>query len=442
MRDPEASLEFETDRVLRHLKAPLAADHFLRTDLARSWVERGDLVPFEILSPTMLASQRLPFVTHPFEWCDSQLFAAARLTLRLQQEAIATGFDLKDASAWNIIFDGTRPVFCDLLSFQPLLHRKWWAAGQFARHFIFPLLLSHRRGLLAHHTFSMWRDGMPESVARQMLGPSRFFGRHWPLMVSAAARDGRVVSGSLAPHDVDRSDATAFRQSLLGGVSWMLEGVQPRANGKREATYWHDYAEMRPHYEATTLDVKRRQVTEWLKQLEPAWVLDLGCNTGEFSQIATKAGAQVIAVDADHGAMERLWAAGDSAQHPVIGRLDDLSGGRGWMGLEHPGLADRLVAAVDVTLMLAVIHHLAVGDSIPLREIADFARRCTRKWLIVELISSEDFQLRSLCEQRMRDPLEFGIEQQKSSLAKAGFDMVQEIVLGAGTRVLALMRRT
>lgn len=441
MRDPQASLTFEADRVLRHLNAPLAPDHFLHSGLARLWVERGDLVQFEILSPTTLAARRLKFVTHPFEWSDSQLHAAARFTLRLQEEAVAAGFDLKDASAWNVIFDGTRPVFCDLMSLQPLRDKKWWAAGQFARHFILPLLLSRRRGLQAHQAFAMWRDGVPEHVAREMLGPTRFFGRYWPLMASGPTRDAHNAAAGSCPRDDDSDAIKSFRSSLLGGLSWMLDGVSPRPDQARHATYWQDYAEARAHYEANTLEVKRQQVAQWLARLKPAWALDLGCNAGEFSRLASAAGAQVIAVDADHGAMERVWASADPALHPVVAHLDDLSGGRGWAGREHPGLADRLVQSVDLTMMLALIHHLAVSASIPLQEIAAFAARCTRRALIIELISSDDVQLRSLCEQRLRDPLEFGIDRQKAAFAAAGFELIEQVELGSGERMLALMRR-
>jgi hypothetical protein len=59
--------------------------------------------------------------------------------------------------------------------------------------------------------------------------------------------------------------------------------------------------------------------------------------------------------------------------------------------------------------------------------------------LIVELISSEDIQLRTLCEQRLRHPLEFGIDRQKAAFGAAGFEIAEQIELGS--RVLALMQR-
>ena len=158
MRDPEAGIRFESDIVVRDLYEPLPVDHFLHHELARRWVSSGKLIPFELRGTTQVVGRRLPFVSQPSEWTSAQLYMAARLTLDLQCAAVDHGFDLKDASAWNVIFDGTRPVFCDLLSFTSLAYRQWWAFGQFSRHFLLPLLASHRVGFRAGESFLVWRD--------------------------------------------------------------------------------------------------------------------------------------------------------------------------------------------------------------------------------------------------------------------------------------------
>jgi len=437
MRDPEALLTFEPDRVMRRLNTALTADHFLHSDLAQTWVKRGDLVPFQIHSPAQVSSSRLPFVTHPYEWTDNQLFAAAQLTLRLQQEAVAAGFDLKDASAWNVIFDGTRPVFCDLMSFQPLRDRNWWAAGQFNRHFIFPLLLSKRKGFLAHRAFLVWRDGMPESSAREMLGWERFLGRHWLLMVNGSSNVESAQSRR-STSDNWLSELVLFRTALQSGLRWMLDGVRPDSVGA--STVWRDYVSKRSHYDIAALDDKRQTVLRWLSDAQPHWVLDLGCNSGEFSRLAASVGASVIAVDGDHGALQNLWRNFGEGLHPLLCGLDDLPGGRGWCGREHAGLIERLSGQSDVVMMLALIHHITVSASIPLEEIAKFVARCSRRWAIVEMIDPSDVQLISLCAQRQRQPEEFGIDRQMRAFSDVGFDVVERVDLAGGVRQLVLMR--
>jgi hypothetical protein len=152
MRDPEGRLLFREQHVVRFLYQPLG-EHFLRTPTASGLVESGKLIAFDIADPQTIVSPRVPFVTHPYEWCDAQFVDAASLTLEVCEAALKDGCELKDGSAWNIVFSGTRPMFCDHLSFKPVTQRNWWAFAQFVRHFIFPLCLSRYCGLNAKDAF-------------------------------------------------------------------------------------------------------------------------------------------------------------------------------------------------------------------------------------------------------------------------------------------------
>lgn len=440
MRDPEARLTFSDDKVWRRLRRPLDRHHFLYSDLARQWQDRGDLVNFEIVDDNVLAARRIPFVSFPTEWCDLMLYQAGELTLRLQREAIEANYDLKDASAWNIIFEGGRPVFCDLLSFVPLVQKRWHAAGQFARHFILPLLISQKRGLPAHKAFHAWRDGMPHDVARQMLGAERFLTRYWPLMTEAnihSSTDVALVSEAKASID----DIRQFRTGVQVALGWMLSGVNPKSRTSNISTTWGNYINERDHYTGDDLDMKREKISHWLKDLKPKNVLDLGCNSGEFSCLAADAGADVLALDGDHEAIMRGAASQSSRIHFLVASLDDLRGGFGWNGTEFPGLPTRLHGHSDMTLMLALIHHLALGTSVPLDIVADFAATCTRRWLIVELISPHDAQIKVLKRQRNRDDPFPSLDIQEAIFVAAGFKCRERLILSADTRMLLLMEK-
>jgi len=443
MRDPEASLAIGKTQVRRELHQPLGKGHFLHTALSRRWAAQQRLMPFEVLDPMTVVSPRLAFVSQPGEWCDAQLFDAGQFTLQLQQEAVEAGFDLKDGSAWNVLFRGTAPVFCDLLSFQRLRHRKWWAAGQFARHFIVPLLLSRQRGLHGYQAFTTWRDGVPPEAARGLLGPGRFLTRYWPLVAEGEVVPPAEVANG-APVDAAAVTAIArFRTGLQTSLGWMLGGVAPRTVAPGAGKGWAGYVDDRSHYDACSMQTTRKAVGEWLARVSPSWIADLGCNTGEFSIIALELGAEVVAIDADHGAVERLYRSrpGASRLHPLIATLDDMPNGRGWAGNEQAGLPQRLTQQFDLVMMLALVHHLAVAAAIPLDAVAAFAARCTRRWLIVELIDATDPQLCLLCAQRQRTPTEFSIESQRAAFHEAGFVVEAEVSLQPAARVLMLMRR-
>jgi len=205
---------------------------------------------------------------------------------------------------------------------------------------------------------------------------------------------------------------------------------------------WAGYEQDRPHYCGDSLERKRNTVAEWLVRVKPSWVLDLGCNTGEFSRMAAERGAEVVPLDADHDSVERLYrsAPPNARLHPVVAPLDDIAGGRGWAGAEHPGLASRMSQRFDLVMMLALVHHVAIGAAIPLRAIAEFVRACSRGWAIVEFLDASDPQLVSLCQQRQRLPQEFTIERQRAAFLDAGFRLESEVALTPTERSLALLR--
>ncbi len=146
-RDPAGSLCIDGEQVLRTVHPRYAPEslRFLQSDLARRWTDQGHLVASEVVSaeedqPLLLQHPRVFFPSYPWEWTPGQWVAAAELTLELCAQSLHEGWILKDATPLNILFEGSRPVFVDLLSIErrdpgsPL----WLAYGQFARTFLCP----------------------------------------------------------------------------------------------------------------------------------------------------------------------------------------------------------------------------------------------------------------------------------------------------------------
>jgi ribosomal protein L11 methylase PrmA len=104
-------------------------------------------------------------------------------------------------------------------------------------------------------------------------------------------------------------------------------------------------------------------------------VLDLGANDGRFSRVAVDAGARsAIAVDSDQLVVDRLYrqlrSEGERRLLPLVVDLADPSPALGWRGSERPSFVDRM--RPDLVLCLAVVHHLALTNNVPLDEIVAF----------------------------------------------------------------------
>lgn len=433
MRDPMGRLQLHDKTVVRRLGQPLCRDHFLNTPLARELVKQGKLIDFTSDNANTLQHPRIAFVTHPYEWCNEQFMQAAELTLEIAERIASDGFELKDASAWNILFDGGRPVFCDHLSFQKIQSPQWWPFGQYVRHFILPMVVHQHCGLLAQDVFKIHRDGLNPQTARHMLGPRRWLTRYWPLMLESKTPSNAKAAGT-ASTDKPR------HQGLYASTRWFVNGL--KKSGAAQTSNWVDYTQTRSHYSDHDSQQKAQIVRRWLEQIQPTWVTDLGCNTGEFSFMAHEVGAKVVSVDLDHESIQKLHnnIHGKSI-YTVVANLDDFVAGRGWAGHEVPGLLQRLNGKADAVLVLALVHHLAISSSIPYEEIAALTAQLTRRYAIVELLHLQDPLVQHLAAQRQRSTEDFALERQFKAF-ELHFKCLNRLPLDNGLRELVLLEKT
>ena len=245
MRDPRGRISIAADHVVRDLVEALPAEDFLRLPLARELVREGLLVDFELRSESQLVAPRIAWVSQPSEWCRAQLLDAALLTLDIAERALPVGFELKDASAWNVIFDGCAPRFCDHLSFEKIARPEWHAFGQFARHFILPLAAAVRSGLPVHEQFRLYRDGLTPQKARTLCGWRIYQSRAAPLMLGSNASK-RLAGSASRPRE-----GRLLHAGLLGYCRSSLPSrpaIMSRQTKASQSGSWSEYTRERCHY--------------------------------------------------------------------------------------------------------------------------------------------------------------------------------------------------
>lgn len=128
--------------------------------------------------------QRVPFASYPYEWPPEMLLAAGQLTVELGLAALDEDFGLKDATPYNVLFMGPKPVFVDLLSFERRTAGDaiWKPYAQFVRTFLLPLAANKYWGLALADIFLANRDGLePEQVFRWC----GFWRKLWPPLLSS-----------------------------------------------------------------------------------------------------------------------------------------------------------------------------------------------------------------------------------------------------------------
>jgi SAM-dependent methyltransferase len=171
-------------------------------------------------------------------------------------------------------------------------------------------------------------------------------------------------------------------------------------------------------------------------------VLDIGANTGEFSALAAEMGAEVVALERDMAAADRLFRMARERGLSIQTIQADLARPTpavGWQNQESVALLPRLEARFDLVLMLAVIHHLILMEQIPLPAILSLCHRLTLRHLVVEWVPVADPMYQSLL--RGRDNLYGSLTEADLLAACAGrFRTLSSITLDNG-RVLFLFEK-
>lgn len=385
-------------------------DQLMGSGLYEALLKKGWIIPHrEVAEPIaepetayrVLQPEPLIFVSYPYEWSFGQLKDAALRTLDIQLLALDHGMILKDASAYNIQFHEGRPLLIDTLSFD--IYREgsiWEGYRQFCEHFLSPLTLIAKTDIRLNQLSRVYIDGIPLDLASSLLGPATRLSpgilMHLHLHARAqSAYAGSDYSGSLKP----RAPRPLSRRGLTGIVT-SLRNLIRKLDWQPAGTEWVDYYQA-TNYSDEAFQAKNRQIQRLLKAIQPTQVWDLGANTGVFSRLASEMAIPTVAFDIDPAAVEinyrRVKAERETRLLPLVMDLTNPSTGLGWAGRERDALVER--GPVDCALALALIHHLAISNNVPLGRIAAFFA-CICRHLIIEFVPKSDSQVKRLLRSR------------------------------------------
>ena len=396
-------------RILRSVD-PVAAE-VLRGFMASSLFERlvadGRLVATEVApddpaalgierAALLLEHARVPFVSYPYEWPFAALRAAALLHLDLHLDLLEHGYTLTDASAYNIQFRGPEPVFIDILSVDRYVEGAYWNGHrQFCDQFLGPLLFSARLGVPYNALYRGRLEGIPASELasllrlRDKLSLPVLLNVVLPARFEAAARRGRITPRSVATR---RPLPKSALHRMLTGLRRWIARLEPPARH----TDWTSYAS-RNTYQDAERAAKSEFVARAVRATAPRSVLDLGCNTGDYSAVALGAGAgYVIGVEADEATAHLAFLRARRERLgflPIVQDAANPSPAQGWMEAERASFAAR--ADFDFLVALAVEHHLAIGRNIPLDQVV--------RWMVglaprgvIEFVQKTDATVRAM----------------------------------------------
>jgi SAM-dependent methyltransferase len=382
-RDPESRVFYAGGEVYRAL-SPEGLEDFealassgllddpgiVGTELAED-VPAADVLTKEVAA--VLRHERIPFLSYPYEWTFSMLKDAALLQLDLLLAALGHDLILKDATPYNVQFGGARPVFIDVGAFERLREDELWVAyRQFCMLYLYPLLLQAVKGASFQSRLRGSIDGITPAEMRALMSFRDRFRRGFTTNVFLRARLEQRDVASPAGIKSELRRPGLGKQLVLANVRKMRKLVT-RLEWNPQEGVWVTYGEHN-----TYTDDDTRLKDEFVRTIATSrsWPLvwDLGCNTGRHSRIAAEGARHVVAIDADQGPVELLYRelrdAGDERILPLTMNIADPSPGLGWRGHERKPLLAR--GRPDLVLALALVHHVAIGGNVPVREFVDW----------------------------------------------------------------------
>jgi hypothetical protein len=409
-RDPSGYLFQRDGRLYRQVNRAYQADfeRLLSSGLYDELVKAGLLIPhaetgaapddparaYRVIEP-----ETVRFISYPYEWSFGQLQAAALATLEIQRRALVKGMSLKDSSAYNIQFHHGRPVLIDTLSFETYREGEPWDAyRQFCQHFLAPLALMAHTDIRLGQLLRVYIDGIPLDLASRLLPrKTRFsFSLLTHLHLHAASQK------RYADKPVNRSQGRRrmSRTSFLGLIDNLASSVR-RLSWKPAGTEWGSYYTAH-NYTPAGLAHKQQVVDRFLDLAGPQMVWDLGANTGLFSQQPSRRGIPTVAFDIDPAAVEinyrECQARAEANMLPLVSDLTNPSPALGWSSRERMSLLER--APAGAVMALALVHHLAIGNNVPLPEVARFFSQLA-PWLLVEFVPKPDSQVQRMLATRL-----------------------------------------
>jgi hypothetical protein len=381
-----------------------------------------------------LRHEKIPFVSYPYEWCFAMLREACLLHLELLKESIPRGVILKDASSYNVQFQGAQAVLIDIGSFTKMVAGEPWSAyRQFCELMLFPLMLqayrdvdfqpllrSRLEGIQARHFLQWigWRDLLKPGVLMH--------GWMQALLENKTQRFSTSTVNDLRSSGFDSS----MIMNLLGQLSRVVERLQ----WKPRRTQWTEYDSSLPHV-AEDADSKSRFVREVCQAKHRQLVWDLGCNDGRYSKIASAFSTTVVAMDQDHACINRLYeslATGPKNIVPLCVELANASPAQGWRGRERRRLEDR--GRPDLVLCLGLIHHLVIAANIPLPDVIDWLASLGGE-IVLEFPTKNDAMVKALLRNKRDQYSEYSLDQLQKELEKH-FYLERRLSLPSGERIL------
>ncbi len=340
--------------------------------------------------------EKIDFISYPYEWSFQQLKDAAIFHLNFQIFLLDRNYVLKDASAFNIQFEGSRPIFIDVTSIIPYQEGDVWNShDQYCREFLNPLLLSSKKNVPFNNIYNGNLNGISTEELNNIFSIKDKLSLNIFLHIVLKSYFQKKEYNLDKINKISKKSISkkSYKNILLSLKSWIKK---LQVNKKNFFSLWKNYSEKNTYLNFQEHE-KKQIIKNFFKKNKINNCLDIGCNTGEYTFVALENGLNKgIGIDSDHISLNSAYSKAKKLKSNFTTLYIDLlnpSPNRGWILKERDSFIGRY--KFDSIIALAVIHHICIGGNIKLDQAVDFLINIAPKGLI-EFVPKNDYTVKKM----------------------------------------------
>lgn len=407
-RDPDGSVFYFDNRVYRTVSKSRTENikKLLNAPFFQELVSDGRLVKTQLVDKPsalplsevdhILEHEKIPFITYPYEWSFHMRKDAALLTLEILKKALENGFVLKDGTAWNVTHHKGKMCFFDILSVDTYKEGQAWNGYmQFCQEFLYPLMLESYKKVDVYQFLHSNISGIDAKTAYGFFSARDWFtpGVFKHLFLNSKFAKSKSVA------TLNHKNAYFLpKKALINNID-NLYAIISKLDLDYKGSVWGDYEGNNTYLESDSLK-KKNFIEGFLKNVRPQMVIDLGCNTGEFSRLAQRY-STTFACDLDPVCVDKLYKQVQKNDFNIIPFVQNLmrpSPDMGWFLKERKSILNR-IGKIDSFFALALIHHLCIASNVPLESFVLFLSKISPSG-VVEWVEKEDPMVQLLLRNR------------------------------------------
>ena len=388
-KDTDACVYIENDEIYRKFSADYKKvfDRFIESGLYTRLLDENLIIEHESVSEDTIKPKKV-FISYPWEWCFSQLKDAALATLKIQRIALDYNMTLKDANCFNIQFVDNNPLLIDTSSFEEYIEgTPWIAYKQFCENFLAPLALMAYKDISLNSLFLSDINGISLELTSKLLPFKTLFNFNLLMHIHLHSK----IKKTNSEKTMKQKEIYLSKEKLKFLIENLINTVKHISCPKVNTEWGEYYSDI--NYTETAFKKKEEVIENYRNNIvKPQKVLDLGANIGVFSRLFSKQGSFVYSFDMDRNAVQKNYKLAKQNNEtnimPLVFDLVNPSPALGWNNNERKLMSERL-GNIDLTLALALIHHLRITYNIPLIMAAEHFSKIS-KYLIIEFPDKND----------------------------------------------------